>query len=52
MSQTIIINSVNYDGEEANILFTPDNDPTAINLGTVILPYTFNPGLLTPPQAR
>ena len=50
MSQTIIINSVNYDGEEANILFTPDNDPTAINLGTVILPYTFNPGLLTPPR--
>ena len=50
MSQTIIINSVNYDGEEANILFTPDNDPTAINLGTVILPYTFNPGLLVPPR--
>ena len=50
MSQTIIINSVNYDGEQANVLFTPDNDPTAINLGTVILPYTFNPGLLTPPR--
>ena len=49
MSESIIISSINYDGESANILFKPDNDDKVVNLGTVILPYTFNPSLLTPP---
>ena len=50
MSQTITINSVNYDGELANVLFTPDNDPVVINLGDVTLPFTFQPSLLVPPR--
>jgi len=47
---TITIQSVNYSGEVANILFKPINVNTVINLGNQILPYVFNPSLLTPPQ--
>ena len=50
MSNSIIINSVNYDGEIANIVFKPDNDNIVINLGDVTLPCTFNPSLLIPPR--
>jgi hypothetical protein len=47
---TITINSVNYSGEVANILFKPVNVNTVINLCNQELPYVFNPTLLTPPQ--
>ena len=50
MSQIITINSINYDGELANVLFTPDNDPTVINLGDITLPFVFEPSLLVPPR--
>jgi len=50
MSQIITINSVNYDGELSNILFTPYNDPVVINLGDVTLPLVFNSSLLIPPR--
>jgi hypothetical protein len=50
MSLTITISSVNYDGEIASILFTPDKNPAVINIGLVQLPYTFNPSELTPPR--
>ena len=54
MSTTIVISSINYDGESANILFKPDNDNVTINLnkefGQIILPYTFDPSLLNPPR--
>jgi len=54
MSNTIVISSVNYDGESANILFKPDNDNVTINLnkefGQIILPYTFDPSTLIPPR--
>ena len=50
MSNSIIIKSINYDGEIANIVFKPDNDNVVINLGDVTLPCTFNPSLLTPPR--
>jgi hypothetical protein len=50
MSQIITINSINYDGELANVLFTPDNDPVVINLGDVTLPFIFEPSLLVPPR--
>ena len=50
MSQIITINSVNYDGELANVLFTPDNDPVVINLGDVTLPFVFEPSLFVPPR--
>ena len=48
MSNSIIIRSVNYDGEQANILFKPDNDNVVINLGNVTLPFLFQPSLLIP----
>ena len=44
----IIIGSVNYDGELANVLYTPDNDNITINLGIVELPFFFDPSLLSP----
>jgi len=50
MSNTIIIRSINYDGEIANIIFTPDVDNVVINLGEQILPFLFRPYLLTPPR--
>jgi hypothetical protein len=50
MSQSIIINSINYDGEIANIIFTPDVDNVVINLGQQTLPFLFRPYLLTPPR--
>lgn len=50
MSQIITINSVNYDGELSNVLFTPNNDPVVINLGDVTLPFIFEPSLLIPPR--
>jgi hypothetical protein len=48
MAEFIIIESVNFDGELANVLFKPDNENITINLGYVTLPFTFNPTLLTP----
>jgi len=48
MSKTIIISSINYDGEQATILFVPEHTDLTINLGEVTLPYTFNPLLLNP----
>jgi len=50
MSNTITINSVNYSGEVANILFKPVNVNVVINLGNQELPYVFDPSLLTPPR--
>lgn len=50
MSQSIIIESVNYDGEIANVIFKPDVENIVINLGDHVLPFTFNPSLLTPPR--
>ena len=50
MSTSIVISSVNYDGELATILFKPDNDNATINLGNVVLPYTFDGSLLNPPR--
>jgi hypothetical protein len=50
MSQSITIKSINYDGEIANIIFTPDVDNVVINLGQQTLPFLFRPYLLTPPR--
>jgi hypothetical protein len=50
MSQSIIIQSVNYDGEIANILFTPYGEVTVLNLGDQVLPFEFSPSLLLPPK--
>jgi hypothetical protein len=50
MLNTIIIRSINYDGEIANIIFTPDVGNVVINLGQQTLPFLFRPYLLTPPR--
>lgn len=52
MSNTIVISSINYDGELATILFVPEHTDITINLGggEVTLPYTFDPSLLNPPR--
>lgn len=50
VDQSITINSINYDGEEAQVVFTPENDPVTINLGIVTLPFVFEPFLLVPPR--
>ena len=47
---TIIIQSINYSGEVANIIFKPNGVNSVINLGNQILPYLFDPSLLTPPR--
>jgi hypothetical protein len=50
MSQIIVISSINYDGELASVVFTPQGTENVINLGNITLPFTFQPGSLTPPQ--
>jgi len=47
---TITIQSVNYSGEVANILFKPNGVNVVVNLGNQVLPYVFDPTLLTPPR--
>lgn len=50
MSQDIIIQSVFYDGELAEVLFKPDNDDIVINFDEITLPFLFDPHLLYPPR--
>lgn len=50
MNQSIIIQSVYYDGELAEVLFKPDNDDVVLNFGEVTLPFLFEPYLLLPPR--
>ena len=45
---TITIQSINYSGEVANILFKPAGVDVVVNLGNQVLPYIFNPSGLTP----
>lgn len=49
MSQSIVIDNPAYTGKLTNIVFTPENETTPINLGDHYLPYTFFPSSLTPP---
>ena len=50
MNQNILIQSVYYDGEIAEVLFKPDNDDVVLNFGDVTLPFLFEPYLLVPPR--
>jgi hypothetical protein len=50
MSQSILIKSINFDGEFATILFTPDNTDDVINIGMHQLPFVFLPYELVPPK--
>jgi hypothetical protein len=47
---SIIIQSVSHIGETANIIFKPSKIDVVINLGNQILPYEFDPTLLSPPR--
>lgn len=50
MNQSIIIQSVYYDGELAEVLFKPDNDDVVLNFGEITLPFLFEPYILLPPR--
>lgn len=50
MNQKIRIQTSNFSGQDAQLLFKPDNDNVVINLGIVTLPYTFESELLNPPR--
>jgi hypothetical protein len=47
---SIYIESINYDGEEVNVIFNPAGTSLTINLGTQTLPFEFDPYLLVPPM--
>lgn len=47
---TITIQSGSYNGDIANILFKPNGVNVVVNLGNQLLPYEFDPSLLTPPR--
>jgi hypothetical protein len=47
---TITIQSENYNGDIANILFKPNGVNVVVNLGDKRLPYEFDPSLLSPPR--
>jgi hypothetical protein len=42
----ILIQSVNYSGYEANIIFTPSGSEISYGLGTQIIPYIFDSSIL------
>ena len=48
MSQSIVIQSIFYDGELAEVLFKPDNDDIVLNFDEISLPFLFEPYLLIP----
>jgi hypothetical protein len=48
--QEIVISSVNFSGESAQIVFKPSRESVVLNLGDLSLPYTFAPCLLSPPR--
>lgn len=50
MNDTILISSDNFNGQLANVVFKPDNSFDVINLGDVLLPFLFEPNLLTTPR--
>jgi len=50
MQQVITIQSVNFSGETAQIMFTPYGKTVPFYLGERVLPYVFSSNTLTPPQ--
>ena len=50
MDQDILIKSIYYDGETAEVLFKPDNDDIVLNFNDITLPFLFEPNLLIPPR--
>jgi len=50
MDQDILIKSIYYDGEIAEVIFKPDNDDIVLNFNDITLPFLFEPNLLIPPR--
>jgi len=50
MQQVITIESVNFSGETAQIMFTPNGKIISFYLGEHTLPYVFSSNTLSPPQ--
>jgi hypothetical protein len=50
MQQVITIESVNFSGETAQIMFTPYGKTISFYLGEQVLPYIFSSNTLSPPQ--
>jgi len=46
MPQTVLINSINFSGEQVNIIFTPNNSDISYGLGNQTIPYTFDSSIL------
>jgi hypothetical protein len=42
MPQTVEISSINFSGEQANIIFTPNGSNVSYGLGIQYLPYIFD----------
>lgn len=46
MGQTIVISSINFSGEQANIIFTPSNSLESYGLGIQTIPFTFDTSII------
>jgi hypothetical protein len=46
MAQTVEISSVNFSGEQVNIIFTPQGTNSEYGLGVQTIPYLFDSSIL------
>ena len=46
MSQQVEISTINFSGQEANIIFTPTGSEVSYGLGKQTLPYIFNTSII------
>jgi hypothetical protein len=46
MSQTVEITSINFSGQQANVIFTPDNSDISYGLGIKTIPFTFDSSII------
>lgn len=46
MPQTVEITSVNFSGEQVNIIFTPNNSDISYGLGNQTIPFIFDSSIL------
>jgi|688.fasta_scaffold160133_2 hypothetical protein len=46
MPQTVEISSINFSGEQVNIIFTPQGTETSYGLGLQTLPYIFDSSII------
>ncbi len=42
MPQQVEINSVNFSGQQVNVIFTPNNSEISYGLGTKTIPFIFD----------